>query len=33
VLRREGAEEKRPSWKLPIELPEIPFLERERDRS
>ncbi len=32
VLRREGAEDKRPAWKLPIELPEIPFLERERDR-
>jgi adenylate cyclase len=31
VLRREGAEEKRPVWKLPIELPEIPFLDRERD--
>jgi adenylate cyclase len=36
VLRREGEEEKRPAWRrpierLPIELPEIPFLDRDRD--
>ena len=31
VLRREGAEGERPRWKLPVELPEIPFLERDRD--
>lgn len=31
VLRREGDEAPGPRWKLPIELPEIPFLERERD--
>jgi adenylate cyclase len=36
VLRREGAEDERPTWKiakaLPIELPEIPFLERSTSR-